>query len=224
VVTGRGLSRASMARLGRRRADRGSFRPAAMPGGSAVTRQPVRGHLTAPARPVRLASPRRRDGVVGGGVLTRMGRTGRRPGAPRFRMRSGGPVTGLTRASGAGTQSLQSIRRQAPQPRLRMHARRGDGMLGSPLTGGGRAMSGLTAGGARPAAPRFRARPLASARPMNGKRPRFGYRRWSVLALLTGRRARRLPRGRPGRMGRMGRVGTKRTLFRSGFRRSGGLQ
>jgi hypothetical protein len=135
--------------------------------------------------------------VVGGGVLTQRGRTGRAPAAPRFRIRTdrssaglrGAGLAGTSRsgfggtslAGGGGPQTLHSVRGRAPR-RLRMRPRRRDGALGSggPAGGGQFAMS-------RPSTPRFRARPLASGRPMNGKRPRFGYRRWAIVSVLTRR-------------------------------------
>jgi len=217
VPRGRSLSRRSMARLGRRRSGRGGgFRPTVMPGGSAVTsavaRRPA-GRQLAPAAPIRFGSVRsspgrfspgrfpagrRRDGLIGGGALTqlgrtsRLGRTGRRTAVPRFRGRPGGAVrttaSALPSAGGPGPAALHSLRRQAPQRRLRMRPRRGDGMLG-----GGRTTAGLRGGGARPATPRFRARPLGPARPPSGKRPKFGYRRWSVLSWLPGRLGARSP-------------------------------
>ncbi len=115
---------------------------------------------------------RRRDGVVGGGALTRVGGTAIRSSAPRFRIRNNGGLV-------AGGGAYSAVRPSAP--RLRMRSRRRDGVLGSPLSGG------RTRGGA--ASPRFRARPLGGSRPQTGKRPRFGRRRgWPVLSLLTGRR------------------------------------
>jgi rod shape-determining protein MreD len=115
---------------------------------------------------------RRRDGVVGGGALTRVGGTAIRSSAPRFRIRNNGGLV-------AGGGAYSAVRPSAP--RLRMRSRRRDGVLGSPLSGG------RSRGGA--ASPRFRARPLGGSRPQTGKRPRFGRRRgWPVLSLLTGRR------------------------------------
>lgn len=63
-----------------------------------------------------------------------------------------------------------------------MRPRRRDGAFGSggPAGGGRLALS-------RPATPRFRARPLAGGRPMSGKRPRFAYRRWAIVSVLTRR-------------------------------------
>jgi rod shape-determining protein MreD len=118
---------------------------------------------------------RRRDGVVGGGALTRVSGTAIRGSAPRFRIKnSGGPI--------AGGGGYSAIRRSAP--RLRLRSRHRDGLLGSPLSGGRTRGSAL-----RPASPRFRARPLGRSRTQSGKRPRFGRRRgWPVLSLLTGRR------------------------------------
>jgi rod shape-determining protein MreD len=118
---------------------------------------------------------RRRDGVVGGGALTRVGGTAIRSSAPRFRISGSG---GLVAGGGANS----GVRPSAP--RLRMRSRHRDGVLGSPLSGG------RTRGSAqRPASPRFRARPLGGSRTQSGKRPRFGRRRgWPVLSLLTGRR------------------------------------
>jgi rod shape-determining protein MreD len=293
VVTGRAMSRGSMARLGRRRASRGGgFRPGLMPGGSASMRQQVRGLAPAgsgaarfgsgrsggprfssggsgglrfgsggsgglrfssdgsgglrpgSARfgsgrsgglrlgsgrsgavrfgPARAGSARRRDGLVGGGVLAQIGRTGHRTAAPRFKIRSGGP---LTAPGGLSPEALRSMRRRSSQQRLRIHPRRGDGMLGGSPVGARRPAAGLAGGRSRPATPRFRSRPLAGGRPPSGKRPRFGYRRWSVLSLLTRRHAgplgpRRVSgRPRPGRPG-SGRIGWRRAASR----RTGGLR
>jgi rod shape-determining protein MreD len=106
---GRGARRA-MDRIGRR-GGRGSFRPVVLPGGAA--RRPGGGHPT--------------------------------PAAPRFRVHPGGAgrgttglsaASGMTGAGGLGQPSLRSLRHGLGQPRrLRMNARRGDGMLGRPLTG-----------------------------------------------------------------------------------------
>jgi rod shape-determining protein MreD len=281
VVTGRAMSRGSMARLGRRRASRGGgFRPGLMPGGSASMRQQVRGLAPAGsgaarfgsgrsggprfssggsgglrfgsarfgsgrsggprfgsggsgavrfgsgrARGPRAGSARRRDGLVGGGVLAQIGRTGHRTAAPRFKIRSGGPLAGLTAPGSLSPEALRSMRRRSSQQRLRMHPRRGDGMLGGSPVGTRRPAAGLAGGRSRPATPRFRSRPLAGGRPPSGKRPRFGYRRWSVLSLLTRRHAgplgpRRVSgRPRPGRPG-SGRIGWRRAASR----RTGGLR
>jgi rod shape-determining protein MreD len=91
VRPGRKLDRAAMTQLGRRRSRRrGGFRPSAMPGGSTAHRPS--GSL-GPAAPVRMgATGRGRDGVIGGGALTRPGRAGR-PAAPRFRIQPG-PAAG----------------------------------------------------------------------------------------------------------------------------------
>ena len=94
VRPGRSLDRTAMAQLGRRRSRRrGGFRPSAMPGGSTAHRPSGGGHL-GPAAPVRMgATGRGRDGVIGGGALTRPGRAGGRPAAPRFRIQPG-PAAG----------------------------------------------------------------------------------------------------------------------------------
>jgi rod shape-determining protein MreD len=93
VRPGRSLGRSAMAQLGRRRSRRrGGFRPSAMPGGSTAHR-PSGGGALGPAAPVRMgATGRGRDGVIGGGALTRPGRAGR-PAAPRFRIQPG-PAAG----------------------------------------------------------------------------------------------------------------------------------
>jgi rod shape-determining protein MreD len=90
VRPGRSLDRAAMAQLGRRRSRRrGGFRPSAMPGGSTAHR-PSGGGPLGPAAPVRMGpTGRGRDGVIGGGALTRPGRAGGRPAAPRFRIQPG---------------------------------------------------------------------------------------------------------------------------------------
>jgi len=94
VRPGRSLDRTAMARLGRRRPRRrGGFRPSAMPGGTTAHRPQGGGHL-GPAAPVRMgATGRGRDGVIGGGALTRPARAGGRPAAPRFRIQPG-PAAG----------------------------------------------------------------------------------------------------------------------------------
>jgi hypothetical protein len=92
--------------------------------------------------------------------------------------------------------------RPGPAPAIRIGRRRRDGVVsGGALTRPGRAVirsaaprfriksgpgSGLS--GRRPATPRFRPRPLASTGPLPGRRPRFGYRKWRILAFLTRRR------------------------------------
>ncbi|HEU5421017.1 MAG TPA: rod shape-determining protein MreD [Streptosporangiaceae bacterium] len=105
---GRGARRA-LDRLGRR-GGRGSFRPVVLTGGA--VRRPAGG------QPV--------------------------PAAPRFKIHSGGALggstgrgtTGLSAAGGIGQPTLRSLRHGLGQPRrLRMNGRRGDGMLGRPLTG-----------------------------------------------------------------------------------------
>ena len=94
VRPGRSLDRAAMAQLGRRRSRRrGGFRPSAMPGGSTAHR-PSGGGQLGPAAPVRMGpTGRGRDGVIGGGALTRPARAGGRPAAPRFRIQPG-PAAG----------------------------------------------------------------------------------------------------------------------------------
>jgi rod shape-determining protein MreD len=263
VVTGRAMSRGSMARLGRRQASRGGgFRPGLMPGGSASMRQQVRGLAPVGSGAARFGSSRfgssrsgglrlgsgglrlgsgglgavrfgsgragssrRRDGLVGGGVLAQVGRTGHRTAAPRFRIRSGGPLTGLTAAGGLSPEALRAARRRSSQRRLRMHPRRGDGTLGGSPVGARRPVAGLAGGRARTATPRFRSRPLTGGRPPSGKRPKFGYRRWSVLSLLTRRHAGPLgPRRVSGRP-RPRRPGSRRIgLRRATSRRTGGLR
>jgi rod shape-determining protein MreD len=96
VRPGRSLDRSAMAQLGRRRSRRrGGFRPSAMPGGSTAHR-PSGGGQLGPAAPVRMGpTGRGRDGVIGGGALTRPRRTGGRPAAPRFRIQPG-PGAGLS--------------------------------------------------------------------------------------------------------------------------------
>jgi hypothetical protein len=103
VVVGRAMSRASLSRLGRRRTrGSGGFRPAIMPGGSAMasagTRHPARVSLS-PAAPVRF-SARRRDGLVGGGVLSRASRAGTRAASPKLRIKDGLPAPRLTSPRG----------------------------------------------------------------------------------------------------------------------------
>ena len=219
VVIGRGLSRAAMSGLGRRRSRRdGGFRPSALPGGSATTQarsrplaartarinfggghgtshQPAGGQGSYNTSVVhlrtrrRMFSRRRRDGVVGGGALTARGRAGGPSAAPRFRIRTAGRsalgsatlASTATLGSGPGSPSIQAFR-PARTGRIRMRNRRGDGMLGGGLGSGGRHYGA-------PAAPRFRSQPLSSARPMSGKRPRFRYRRWTLLAKITRGRA-----------------------------------
>jgi hypothetical protein len=147
-------------------------------------------------------SRRRRDGVVGGGALTARGRDGGPSAAPRFRIRTAGRgalssatlASAATLGGGPGSPSIQAFR-PARTGRIRMRSRRGDGMLGGGLGSGGRHYGA-------PAAPRFRSRPLSSARPMSGKRPRFRYRRWTLLSKIT--------RGRTGphrRLWLIGRIG-----------------
>lgn len=218
VVIGRGLSRSAVSGLGRRRSRRnGGFRPSALPGGSATASASARSRSLAAstaridfgsrhhgtshhpagggqARVVHIGRRRRlfgrrRDGVVGGGALTAVGRTGGPSAAPRFRIRPAGrgSLSSATLAStammggGPGSPSIQAFRAARPPRRLRMRSRRGDGMLGGGLGSGGPHYG-------RPATPRFRSRPLASGRAMSGKRPRFHHRRWAVLSLLTRRR------------------------------------
>lgn len=207
VAIGRGLSRGAMASLGRRRARRdGGFRPTRMPGGTAVSGQPRRRQPAAPTR-IRFGTAglapasgqsgwrflrlgRRRDGVVGGGALTRTGSNGLRSSAPRFRIRPASTGSALLAGSGPGSAAVTPFRYQGrTQPRLRMRGRRGDGTLG------GRKAIGRRMSASRPASPRFKARSLTGSRPMNGKRPRFRYRRFPVLSGLV----RRLRARRPGR-------------------------
>jgi hypothetical protein len=92
----RSLDRGAMAQLGRRRSRRrGGFRPSAMPGGSTAHR-PAGGGGLGPAAPIRMGpTGRGRDGIIGGGALTRPRRTGARPAAPRFKIQSG-PAAGLS--------------------------------------------------------------------------------------------------------------------------------
>ena len=105
----RSLARAEVTRLGRRQSRRaGGFRPSAMPGGTTAYRPS--GAQPGPAAPLRMRpSGRGRDGVIGGGRLTRPADPARsaraaRPGggagrrsAPRLRIRPGP-------AAGAGTR------------------------------------------------------------------------------------------------------------------------
>jgi rod shape-determining protein MreD len=93
----RSLDRGAMAALGRRRSRRrGGFRPSAMPGGSTAHR-PAGGGLAPPA-PIRLGpTGRGRDGIIGGGALTRPRRTGTRPAAPRFKIQPGPALGGSGR-------------------------------------------------------------------------------------------------------------------------------
>lgn len=215
VVIGRGLSRAAVSGLGRRRSrSNGGFRPSTLPGGSATASARSRSLAASTARidfgrhhgtshhPAgggqarvvhigrrRRLFGRRRDGVVGGGALTAVGRTGGPSAAPRFRIRPAGrgALSSATLAStammggGPGSPSIQAFRAARPTRRLRMRSRRGDGMLGGGLGSGGPHYG-------RPATPRFRSRPLARGRAMSGKRPRFRHRRWAVLSLVTRRR------------------------------------
>jgi rod shape-determining protein MreD len=90
----RSLDRQAVARLGRRRPRRrGGFRPTAMPGGSTAGR-PAGGGRLGPAAPIRMGpTGRGRDGIVGGGALTRASRPRSRPASVRFRARPG-PVAG----------------------------------------------------------------------------------------------------------------------------------
>jgi rod shape-determining protein MreD len=154
-------------RLGRRRA--GGFRPPAMPGGSTAYRSS--GTQPGPASSVRLRpSGHGRDGVIGGGALSRPARPARpgrstRPGRSARPRRPGGSIRSASSALGAG---------RAAAPRFRTPP-------GSGPAGGTR----------RPATPRFRSRPLGGTVLMNGKRPRFSRRRWRVLAVLTRRPGRR---------------------------------
>ena len=118
---------------------------------------------------------------MGGGALTATGRTGRRPAAPRFKIRPSGSLASaapptspaLFRVGGGASSSAHPMRYRGTQlPRVRMRNRRGDGMLGGLLAYGPRRTSAT-----RPATPRFRSRPLVRGKPMTGKRPRFRYRR-----------------------------------------------
>jgi rod shape-determining protein MreD len=90
VRPGRALSHGAMAHLGRRRPRRsGGFRPSGAAGGSAL-RRPAGGTGLGPAAPLRIgAHSRSRDGVIGGGALTRPGPAAARAAAPRFRIRPG---------------------------------------------------------------------------------------------------------------------------------------
>jgi rod shape-determining protein MreD len=94
VRPSRSLDHAAMTRLGRRRSRRaGGFRPSLMPGGSTAF-HPAGGQLGPAAAPRIRATGRGRDGVVGGGALTRAGARDARPAAPRFRIRAR-PSAGL---------------------------------------------------------------------------------------------------------------------------------
>lgn len=211
VVIGRGLSRAAMSGLGRRRSRRdGGFRPSALPGGSATTQARSRPLATHTARinfsgghgtshqPAggqgnvvhlgsrrRVFSRRRRDGVVGGGALTARGRAGGPSAAPRFRIRTAGRGA-LSSATLASTATLGSgpgsLAIQAFRP-ARPGRIRMRNRRGDGMLGGGLGSGGRHYGA--PATPRFRSRPLASTRPMSGKRPRFRYRRWALLSKIT---------------------------------------
>jgi rod shape-determining protein MreD len=95
----RSLDRGAMARLGRRRSRRaGGFRPSGMPGGSTAYRPSGAG--LARAAPIRMgATGRGRDGVIGGGALTRPGPGSGRRAARRLRIQPGPPA-----GAGAGAR------------------------------------------------------------------------------------------------------------------------
>jgi len=165
-----------------------------MPGGSDGPRAAAARPLATTGKTARFRPARRRDGLVGGGALSQVS-PNRRSAAPRLRLHASSPLTGLAgTGSGAsvGPEALPGLRRHGSLARpsarrLRMTGRRGDGLLGgSVLAARGR---GAGHGGTRPAAPRFRARPVGRPRPQSGRRPRFAYRRWSVLSRLTRRHA-----------------------------------
>jgi rod shape-determining protein MreD len=100
VVVGRAMSRASLARLGRRRTRGAGFRPAIMPGGSAVPRPRSPGRVSlASAAPVRFGT-RRRGGLIGGGALTQASRARTRAASPKLRLQAGLPGPALTSAGG----------------------------------------------------------------------------------------------------------------------------
>jgi rod shape-determining protein MreD len=112
----------------------------------------------------------------------------RRPAEPRFRSHPGARVPSAlaTTRSAAGVldqQAFRAIRRNAPQPRLRLgQSKNSSGMLGG--TG-----QPATARKGHAAAPRFRAR--SAGRRSSGpiaKTPKFGYGRRSLLSFLVGRR------------------------------------
>jgi rod shape-determining protein MreD len=211
VVLASGLSRSALASLGRRRGRRdGGFRPSALPGGSALAATPQRRPLAPAARidfggsglagaqsslatgkRPRFRVARRRDGVIGGGMLTRF--TSRSAATPRFRVHATVSPAYIGSSGGSGAPSLQAYRPARPQ-RLRMRARRGDGMVGGGLG------SGPKLAGTRPSTPRFRSGSLASARPISGKRPKFRHRRWHLTSRLRrpDGRLRLWPLGRSG--------------------------
>jgi rod shape-determining protein MreD len=111
----------------------------------------------------------------------------RRKAAPRFRrVPAAGPgimAAGLRTGGADQAAILSARRRRVGTPRLRLGVgRRGDGVLGGSVLGTRQRRS------VRPAAPRFRTRPLASRDTRGRKRPRFGYGRRSLLSFLAGRR------------------------------------
>jgi rod shape-determining protein MreD len=98
----RSLDRGAMARLGRRRSRRaGGFRPSGMPGGSTAYR-PSGAGLARAVPTIRMGPAgggRGRDGVIGGGALTRPGPGSGRRAARRLRIQPG-PSAG----AGAGAR------------------------------------------------------------------------------------------------------------------------
>ncbi len=96
----------------------------------------------------------------------------RRPAAvPRFRRRTAGLRQSGTVSGGVLSHgTLAGARRQTTAPRLRLTTGRRGSPGGGMLGGSGRS-------------------PLGRPRARIGKQPRFGYGRWPLLSLLTGRRA-----------------------------------
>ncbi|HEY1639388.1 MAG TPA: hypothetical protein VGG35_01760, partial [Streptosporangiaceae bacterium] len=196
---GRGARR-TMDRLGRRRG-RGSFRPVVLPGGAA--RGPGGGH-PAPAAPRfrnhsggtargttglsaagGTGQPTLRSLRQGQGQPRRLRMNGRRGdgmvGRPLAGSRLGGGRAALSTAGG-GSAFTGPASWSAP-PRG-WTTRSGTSRGRTPRAG----IVPVRPGKSRPAAPRFRSRPLVTGRTQSGKRPRFSRRRWPVLTLLARRR------------------------------------
>ena len=125
----RSLDRAAVTRLGRRQSRRtGGFRPSAMPGGTTAYRPS--GARPGPAAPLRMRpAGRGRDGVIGGGLLTRPAQ----PARPARSARAALPGRGAGRRAGPrlrlapGPAARAGTRRPAT-PRFRSRPRAGAGL------------------------------------------------------------------------------------------------